>query len=56
MKTSGTIDKTITSDLITRGGINILRLSHQQPVMLVFLRHFGCTFCREAMRDLGRIR
>lgn len=24
--------------------------------MLVFLRHFGCTFCREAMRDLGRIR
>jgi hypothetical protein len=22
-------------------------------VMLVFLRHFGCTFCREAMRDIA---
>lgn len=27
-------------------------LSHDQPVLLVFLRHFGCTFCREALADL----
>jgi len=27
-------------------------LSKNQPVLLVFLRHFGCTFCREALADL----
>jgi len=25
----------------------------QQPTLLVFLRHFGCTFCRETMKDLA---
>lgn len=28
-------------------------LSQKQPVLLVFLRHFGCTFCREALKDLS---
>jgi peroxiredoxin len=23
------------------------------PILLVFLRHFGCTFCREALHDLS---
>ena len=27
-----------------------------QPVMLVFLRHFGCTFCKEALGDLAQQR
>ena len=27
-------------------------LSKDQPVLLVFLRHFGCTFCRETLADL----
>lgn len=31
-------------------------LSHQQPVLLVFLRHLGCTFCREALQELGEQR
>ena len=35
---------------------NLLALSYEKPVMLVFLRHFGCTFCREVLRDLGKIR
>jgi hypothetical protein len=26
-----------------------------QPKLLVFLRHFGCMFCREMVRDLRRI-
>jgi peroxiredoxin len=25
----------------------------QKPLLLVFLRHFGCTFCREALSDLS---
>ena len=31
-------------------------LSQRVPVLLVFLRHAGCTFCREAMADLARQR
>ena len=26
----------------------------QRTVFLVFLRHFGCTFCREAVAELSR--
>lgn len=37
----------------TLQGESVAALSHQQPVLLVFLRHFGCTFCREALRDLA---
>jgi peroxiredoxin len=28
-------------------------LTEKQPVLLVFLRHFGCTFCREAIDELS---
>lgn len=31
-------------------------ISFEQPVMLVFLRHFGCTFCREALADISKRR
>ena len=31
----------------------LLDRSHRQPVLLVFLRHLGCTFCREALADLS---
>lgn len=37
-------------------GEDLLSLSQRQPVLLVFLRHFGCTFCREAAADVGRDR
>lgn len=33
-------------------GSNLKDLNEQSPVLLVFLRHFGCTFCREALSDL----
>ena len=29
-----------------------LQLSNKQPIMLVFLRHFGCTFCRGMIQNL----
>ena len=35
---------------------NIVELSREKQVMLVFLRHFGCIFCQEAMRDISKIR
>jgi len=30
----------------------LLEMSEKQPIMLVFLRYFGCTFCRETLDDL----
>lgn len=41
---------------MTNRGRTLLAASHESPVMLVFLRHFGCVFCREAMQDIGRRR
>lgn len=40
----------------TSSGESLLTLSRQSPVLVVFLRHAGCTFCREALADLGRQR
>lgn len=40
----------------TSAGVPLQELTRLSPVLLVFLRHFGCTFCREAMDDLARQR
>ena len=37
----------------TTSGDSVKEVSYKQPVLLVFLRHFGCTFCREALKDLA---
>jgi len=34
-------------------GSTMEELSNEKPLMIVFLRHMGCTFCREAMKDMG---
>lgn len=33
-------------------GQSLAEASSLRPLLLVFLRHFGCTFCREALSDL----
>jgi len=38
---------------VTSTGQTIAQLSESKPVLLIFLRHFGCTFCREAMADVA---
>ncbi|MCC7504067.1 MAG: AhpC/TSA family protein [Saprospiraceae bacterium] len=35
---------------------NLGELADTRPVLLVFLRHFGCSFCREAIDDIARRR
>jgi peroxiredoxin len=50
------IDQDILSMMKTQNGSNVLSLSNQKPAMLVFLRHFGCQFCREALDDLSKLR
>ena len=39
-----------------QNGESLLSLSRRQPRLVVCLRHLGCTFCREALADLGRMR
>ncbi|MEO1584895.1 MAG: peroxiredoxin-like family protein [Planctomycetota bacterium] len=38
----------------TSGGGSLLELSKDRPTLVVFLRHFGCTFCRETLADLAK--
>lgn len=42
--------------MVTNLGHSLKELSDEQPVMLVFLRHFGCIFCREALADISKQR
>jgi len=37
-------------------GATLFQLSVESPVLVVFLRHTGCVFCREALADLSRQR
>ncbi|MCB0705107.1 MAG: AhpC/TSA family protein [Saprospiraceae bacterium] len=43
----------VAGEMITNQGDSVLARSETKPVFLVFLRHFGCTFCREALADLS---
>ena len=36
-------------------GEDLLSVSRKSPLLIVFLRHAGCTFCREAMGDLAGV-
>ena len=37
-------------------GVSVAELSDAAPLLIVLLRHGGCTFCREALDDLARQR
>ena len=43
-------------ELCTRDGDTLDNLAVQQPQLVIFLRHAGCTFCREALADLSQQR
>src|SRR6201996_4148598 len=40
----------------TESGRTLLQLVDESPVLLVFLRHFGCAFCRQAIDDVSKSR
>lgn len=40
----------------TESGRTLLDLVQTSPVLLIFLRHFGCSFCRQAISDVSGIR
>ena len=42
--------------ITVNSGESLAEISEKQPVMLVFLRFFGCSFCREAISDISQRR
>jgi hypothetical protein len=46
----------IVESIATDSGRRFVDLVQESPVLLVFLRHAGCTFCREALADISRLR
>lgn len=43
----------LLQSMITNRGVSVLEISRKKDVLLVFLRHFGCTFCKEALKELS---
>jgi thiol-disulfide isomerase/thioredoxin len=39
----------------TNNGDTLLELSSKNNVLLVFVRHFGCTFCRETVSEISKL-
>ncbi len=50
------VDQEIMQQMITNKGDNLLALSRQHGILLVFLRHFGCTFCRKGLATISEKR
>lgn len=46
----------VPENAVTNMGIGLAELSHRSPVLVVFLRHSGCPFCREALSDIAKNR
>lgn len=41
-------------NVYTNTNESLADLSKDKPVLLVFLRHFGCVFCRQALTDISK--
>src|SRR5580704_1934600 len=46
----------VLRDYRTETGRTLLELVDESPLLLIFLRHFGCSFCRQTLDDVSRIR
>ena len=49
----GLVTKEYLDTIVLDGDKSLLAISNDQPVLLVFLRHFGCIFCRQALKDIN---
>src|SRR5216683_5656397 len=49
---SNQIVPALLGDYASQNGQTLASLIAERDVFLVFLRHFGCAFCREAVSDL----
>ncbi|MCG8331635.1 MAG: AhpC/TSA family protein [Chitinophagales bacterium] len=53
MVSANQFDKAVLNSMNTNTGVSLAAMSDKGRVLLVFLRHFGCTFCREALADIA---
>jgi peroxiredoxin len=53
---SNQIDAALLASYQTQTGETLADLTAQSSLLLVFLRHFGCTFCREAVDEVAKKR
>ncbi len=47
---------TLLQKMMTNKGTSVLKVSEKKKVLLIFLRHFGCTFCKEALQELSDLK
>jgi peroxiredoxin len=40
----------------TSKGVSLLELSKDKKVFVAFVRHFGCTFCRQSLTRIAKVR
>ncbi|MDP4915332.1 MAG: SelL-related redox protein [Saprospiraceae bacterium] len=52
----GLFKKEWLNQMVTNNGDSVFNLTFENPVLLVFLRHFGCNFCKEALVDISKSR
>lgn len=50
------LDDNVLAAAVTNSGENLAELSRGAPLLVVFLRHSGCPFCREALADIAQHR
>ena len=50
------VSPALLREMTTNKGRSLYEINKVDPVLLVYLRYFGCSFCREAMNDLSKIR
>lgn len=53
MTTTNQPDRQALQDAVTNEGLCLADLTDESPILLVFLRHLGCAFCREALADIA---
>ena len=46
----------VLRDNRAESGRSLLELVDESPVLLIFLRHFGCAFCRQALDQVAKTR
>ncbi len=44
----------VLRDYRTETGQTLLELLDESPLLLIFLRHFGCSFCRQTLDDVSK--
>ena len=50
------LDSEILEAIFTNKANDLNTLTQRSRVLLIFLRHFGCPFCREALDDLSAVK